>query len=122
MAIGTPSEIKELMDGQILTIRSGQARRIVSLLRQEHFTKSVNLFGDTVHLVCRDSEEAKMLVANLLDRERIDYEQVRSAQPSLEDVFVSLLGKSNQPASGQRDNVQIAATPAAPTDSAASIF
>ncbi len=33
-------QIKELMDGQILAIRSRQARKIVSLLRQKPLTKS----------------------------------------------------------------------------------
>ncbi len=97
MAVGTPSEIKLLMDGQILAIRSRQARKIVSLLREKAFSKSVNLFGDTVHLVCQNSKETKELVSTLLDQNHIDYEQVRETQPSLEDVFVSLLGTDKQP-------------------------
>ena len=96
MAIGTPGEIKELMGGQILAIRSRQARKIVSLLRQQPFTRSVNLFGDTVHLVCGDSKKTGEQIVDLLRREKIDYDQVRETRPSLEDVFVSLLGKSDQ--------------------------
>ncbi len=37
MAVGTPQEIKELMDGRILAIRSRQARKIVRLLRGKVF-------------------------------------------------------------------------------------
>ncbi len=95
MAVGTPAEIKELMDGRILAIRSREARKIVGLLQGKPFTKSVNLFGDTVHLVCGDSKKTGEQVVDLLQRDKIDYEQVRETQPSLEDVFVSLLGKSD---------------------------
>jgi len=97
MAIGTPGELKELLDGRILAIRSRQARKIVSLLRGQSFAKSADLFGDTVHLVCRDSKETKEQVIELLEQERLSYEHVREAEPSLEDIFVSLLGKSRQP-------------------------
>ncbi len=96
MAVGTPAEMKELMDGRILAISSRQARKIVDLLKDQPFTKSVNLFGAKVHLVCHDSQETMKQVVNLLRREKIDYNQVRETQPSLEDVFVSLLGKGEQ--------------------------
>ena len=96
MAVGTPAAMKELMDGRILAISSRQGRKIVALLKDQPFTKSVNLFGAKVHLVCREAKETEKLVVDLLHRERIDYEQVRETQPSLEDVFVSLLGNSDK--------------------------
>ncbi len=97
MAVGTPDEIKGLMDGTILTIRSPEARKTVSLLRGKSFAKSVNLFGDTVHLVCDDSQETKKRVTDILDSKGLSYEEIRETQPSLEDIFVSLLGKDNPP-------------------------
>lgn len=93
LALGTPGEIRTLMDGQILSIRSRQARQIVGMLRGKSFVKTINLFGDTVHLVCRNSTETKKLVIDFLNQENINYEQVREIRPSLEDVFISLLGK-----------------------------
>jgi ABC-2 type transport system ATP-binding protein len=97
MAVGTPDEIKELMDGRILAIRSRQARQVVGLLREKPFTISANLFGDTIHLVCRDCKETSEQVIALLDREKVGYEQIRETKPSLEDIFVSLLGKDRSP-------------------------
>jgi ABC-2 type transport system ATP-binding protein len=119
MAVGTPDEIKELMDGRILAIRSSQARQIVSLLRGKPFAKSANLFGDTVHLVCRESNETREQVIDILEREKISYEQVRETQPSLEDVFVSLLGKSKQPMPEAQEIALIAPDPAATVDALA---
>ncbi len=116
MAVGTPAEIKELMDGRILAIRSRQARKIVSLLRGKPFSKSVNLFGDTVHLVYRESKETKEQVIALLDREKINFEQIRETQPSLEDVFVSLLGKSKQPTPESQETNRIVPDSSATVD------
>jgi ABC-2 type transport system ATP-binding protein len=119
LAVGTPHEIKGLMDGQMLTIRSSQARQIVGLLRNKPFTQSVNLFGDAVHLVCRDSEKTKKLVIDLLDREHINHEQVQKANPSLEDIFVSLLGTGNQAPPERKEIVPTASTPVATADTLA---
>ncbi len=116
LAVGTPHEIKGLMDGQMLTIRSSQARQIVGLLRDKPFTHSVNLFGDAVHLVCRDSEKTKKLVIDLLDREQINHEQVQKTNPSLEDTFVSLLGTGNQPPPERKEIAPTASTPLAAAD------
>jgi ABC-2 type transport system ATP-binding protein len=96
LGCGTPNEIKALMDGSILAIRSGQARQIIGLLSGQPYSRSVNLFGDTVHLVCDDISETEILVSRLLREKRLDFEQIREIQPSLEDVFVSLLGKTDE--------------------------
>lgn len=95
---GTPDEIKTLMDGRILSIRSGSARQVVNLMQGQPFTKSANLFGDTVHLVCKENQSSESEISQLLERENIDYTQVQETQPSLEDVFVSLLGNTSESA------------------------
>jgi ABC-2 type transport system ATP-binding protein len=96
LAIGTPDEIRQLMDGRILAIRSSQARQVSSLLSGQSFAMSVNLFGDSVHLVCRDLREAEEQTLAILNREAIGFEQIREVPPSLEDIFVSLLGSHEQ--------------------------
>lgn len=119
MAVGTPGKIKELMDGRLLAIRSGQARKIVGLLRGESFSKSVNLFGDTVHLVCEDSIQTTEQVSALLLREKIVYDQIREIEPSLEDIFVSLLGKNTQSAPPPPETLPLVSATAANGDALA---
>lgn len=92
LAVGTPAEIKKLMDGSLLAIRSDHAREIVSLLLTQSFSKSVNLFGDTIHLVCDDPGATEEQVTRLLAENNLDVQQIIEIEPSLEDVFVSLLG------------------------------
>ncbi|TKB07490.1 ATP-binding cassette domain-containing protein [Desulforhopalus sp. IMCC35007] len=96
LATGAPGEIKKMMEGLILAIRSGEARQLVGLLAGLPISKSVNLFGDTVHLVCQEVQVAEVEVRRILAKENIAVEQIREIQPSLEDVFVSILGKKNK--------------------------
>ncbi len=98
LATGTPAEIKNLMDGRILAIKSPKARQIVSALRGLPLAKSVNLFGDTVHLVCAGDKDCEEQVATLLHQANADFQQIREIEPSLEDIFVSLLGANEQAA------------------------
>ncbi|MDR3629657.1 MAG: ATP-binding cassette domain-containing protein [Desulfocapsaceae bacterium] len=91
IAIGTPPQIKELMQNRILTIRSPEARRIHTVLKNNAL--AANVFGDTVHLVCSDIDAAGAECRLLLDREGLTYGPIREAPPSLEDVFVSVLGR-----------------------------
>ena len=120
LAVGTPGEIRELMDGQILSIRSSEARQIVGMLRGKSFVKAINLFGDTIHLVCGESTETRVQVIDFLNLENINYEQVRKIQPSLEDVFISLLGKEPVATSGEEETTRLESEPvSAATDTTA---
>ncbi len=96
MATGTPGEIKKLMDGRIIAIKSSKARQVVSALRGLPLATSVNLFGDTVHLVCAGGDVCEKHVATLLNQASVGYQQIRQTEPSLEDIFVSLLGENVQ--------------------------
>ncbi|MFH0786555.1 MAG: ABC transporter ATP-binding protein, partial [Pseudomonadota bacterium] len=93
VALGTPEEVKKLMRGVILEIRSNQPRQAKALLRNHYKADSVGLFGDRIHLVSqepeKDVEQARKIVVgaglNLLGIAIID--------PSLEDVFISVVSQ-----------------------------
>jgi ABC-2 type transport system ATP-binding protein len=98
LALGTPDEVKNLMQGTILEIRSNQPRQTKALLREHYEADAVGLFGDRIHLVTRDPEKdiekARRIVAgagwHLLDIHIID--------PSLEDVFISVVAEGQKEA------------------------
>ncbi len=104
VAIGTPVEIKGLMRGRILTIRSSQARSILALLKGRLSTLSANVFGDTVHLVSHDILETEKQARGLIREAGLVADQIQEARPSLEDVFVSVLDhEAGSSAGGQPD-------------------
>jgi ABC-2 type transport system ATP-binding protein len=97
IAVGTPPEIKELMRGRILAIRSPEARKIHALLKGSGIATEVNVFGDTVHLVCSDIAATEAQCRSLLDARGLAYGRIDESPPSLEDVFVSVLNRSEEP-------------------------
>jgi len=92
LACGTPDQVKTLMRGTILEIRSPQPRKATSLLRTKFAAGSVGLFGDRVHLVAADPEQAGRQAQAVLAEAGLPLEGIRPIEPSLEDVFVSVLG------------------------------
>ncbi len=104
IAIGTPDEIKGLMQGRILTIRSSQARKILGLLKGHLATLSANVFGDTVHLVCRDIDETEKQARILINEAGLVSDQIQEARPSLEDVFVSVLDRDGETTTGAQQD------------------
>jgi ABC-2 type transport system ATP-binding protein len=91
LAMGSPDEVKASIDRRLLAVRSPLARRLLPLLRTLPGVASATLFGDTVHLACGDNCAAE--IARLLDQNGQPYDDIREIAPSLEDVFVDLLGE-----------------------------
>jgi ABC-2 type transport system ATP-binding protein len=93
LAVDTPDGLKRLMPGAILELRCAEPRRAAQLLCRELPADSVGLFGDRVHVVTPNPEAGAETVAAKLAREAIRMEDLRVIEPTLEDVFVSVLSE-----------------------------
>ena len=93
IAVGTPDEIKELMRGSLIEIRATEPRRAVEHLRKWLRAESIGLFGDRVHVVAQSPDAVMKEVEDILQREGLAVESIRTIEPSLEDVFVSVLSR-----------------------------
>jgi len=91
LACGTPSEIKSLLKGTLLELITGEPRKAAGLLKKEFPQGAVGIFGDRIHLLVRDQEGSTMEIRSLLARNDIELNNLREIQPTLEDVFVSVL-------------------------------
>jgi ABC-2 type transport system ATP-binding protein len=92
LAVGSPEEVRSLFRGQLLEIRCGNPRRAAAALRQAFPAGAVGLFGDRVHLGMRgqappDAAETALAAAG------VPFDSVLPIPPSLEDVFISVLGR-----------------------------
>jgi ABC-2 type transport system ATP-binding protein len=96
MAADTPDQIKKMMQGSLLEIRTNQSRRAANLLKQSLADASVGIFGDRVHVVVKDKDASIPLIEKSLKSNSCEFEDIRVIEPSLEDVFVSILGKQDQ--------------------------
>lgn len=110
LAQGSPYEVKSIMKESIVSIRSPQARNIKTLMCDELDCEGVNVFGDTVHVVSGNAEAVHAQAVNILEKKNIAYDEIRIQEPTLEDVFVSVLEERRREDGHARTQI----SPAAP--------
>ena len=94
LSTGTPHEIKLLMKGSVLAIRSPDARKINRVLKDGLPGLNVNVFGDTVHIVCELIKDTRKKALKLIQQAGLRPDEIKEVVPSLEDVFVSMMSKA----------------------------
>jgi len=92
IACDTPARLRALMPGVLLEIRTRQPRQAARLLREQLADVQVGLFGDRVHLVCGEPAAAEAAVRAVLSAAEVAIIDIRTVEPSLEDVFIAVLG------------------------------
>jgi len=90
-ACDTPDEVKKLMRGSIIEVRCSKPRRAMSLLRERLPADSAGLFGDRIHIVTKNPQRVTSDARAALIEGGIELDSVRPIEPTLEDVFVSVL-------------------------------
>ena len=93
IACGTPAEVKQMMTGTIIEIRTLRPRQAASVLREHLKADSINLFGDRLHVVTTDPDGVSARAQKLLAGAGLEASSIRPIKPGLEDVFVSVLAK-----------------------------
>ena len=96
LALGTPGELKTLMQGTIVEIRATEPRRAAALLQDRFPSGSVGLFGSRVHVVTHDPDAIIALSEEILGGNGIKLAGARAVEPSLEDVFISVVGAKEE--------------------------
>ena len=94
LGLGTPDELKAMMPGELLELRTSAPRRSAALLREKMPEVSVGLFGDRIHLVTRDAAGAGTRARQLLAEAGFEMQSLKPVEPSLEDVFVAVLAQN----------------------------
>ncbi len=95
LACDAPDRLRGLMRGTILEVRTDDPRRTAHLLRKAIPGASVGLFGDRVHLVTEEADRSATAAEAILTKEGVELRGIRPVEPSLEDVFVSVLDREN---------------------------
>ena len=101
-AIGTPHELKSrLMKEEIIELKTEKPQDLMEPLGKVSGVKEVALFGRGLHLVVENFQTIKPVLDRTLQQHGISPENLKQIDPSLEDVFVSLIE-----AREQRDTAQ----------------
>ena len=96
VADGTPEALKRRISGDVVTLTvAADADRAAKLLGEDPAVRDVTVEDRTLRLtVTARGEEAFVPVLRILDRAGIDLRSVQIAQPTLDDVFLDLTGRS----------------------------
>ena len=112
---GPPEAVRRKLGMQVLALRCTESRRASRLLRQTLRTAaSVDLYGDSVHIVAKDPDAAAREAGRMLVEAKIPVQEMRTIAPTLEDVFVSMVGS-------ERDKAADAASPAGSSATVAAV-
>lgn len=88
---GPPADLKRQMPGTLLELRGPHVRSAAAALREAFPTWAVGLFGDRVHIGLPGGGPGAHELEAALTARRIPWASVRAIDPSLEDLFLSLL-------------------------------
>jgi ABC-2 type transport system ATP-binding protein len=97
VAAGTPSELKErALDGEVLEIRCDRPQEALAVVESLPGVREAGLFGPRLHATVEEGSTAAPRVAAALRQAGFAVEDVEPVPPSLEDVFVSLIARSER--------------------------
>lgn len=90
IACASPQQLKRDLRGELLEIKAEPAHRAVTVI-SGIAPRSVNIFGNAIHVLVDSADEELPRLKALLDRGGIRLTSIRRIPPSLEDVFVDLM-------------------------------
>jgi ABC-2 type transport system ATP-binding protein len=92
IAVGTPTELKHChMQETVVEIVCDRFQDALTMLSGMEGVREVALFGRTLHAAVDDEQKASEAIHKRLEEQGVKVEDVRRIEPSLEDVFVSLV-------------------------------
>jgi len=95
VAAGTPEELKRHISGDVITLSvSGDPGTARGLLAGQPGVRDISLDGRSLRLAVEQGEEALPGLLRALDGAGIAMESIQLARPSLDDVFLTVTGRS----------------------------
>jgi ABC-2 type transport system ATP-binding protein len=95
VAVGTPDELKRRVSGDVVTLRvNGQAESARALLGELPIVREVTGADGELRLTVERGEEALPQLLRVLDGAGITMSAISLSRPTLDDVFLTMTGRS----------------------------
>ncbi len=89
----TPAALKKVMKGEIVEIVCTDVRGSFSRVRSMPLVKEAQAFGDRLNILVENAQRDVPPLLSALKTEKIEVHSWRVVPPSLENVFISLMGE-----------------------------
>jgi ABC-2 type transport system ATP-binding protein len=113
VAEGTPDELKRRISGDLVTLRvNGSTAAAVKLLDASEIVRDIAVVDDALKLTVEQGEQALPLLLRVLDGAGITLQSINLSRPTLDDVFLTLTGRSlrdDSPSGASPNDAQAAA-------------
>ena len=91
LALDRPIALQASLDGSMLSLRTDRPREARDVLKRTPGVRSATLFGEAVHALLPSDADHDATV-HALTREGIEVLDIEAVEPSLEDLFIHLVG------------------------------
>lgn len=97
-ALAPPAELKRTaLHGLLLNVRCDAPYQAVRVLERLPGVQDASLYGMDVHLLLTPGIQSAESVTHQLEADGVKVQSIQEIEPSLEDVFISLIGMSASP-------------------------
>lgn len=93
LAVGMPDDVKKLMRGTVMELRVSDPRQAKEILQAGLNNAFISLFGDRIHLTSENIDDKFIQARHILSSNGVTIDANRTIEPSLEDVFISVLAR-----------------------------
>jgi len=94
-AEGTPDELKRRISGDVVTLRvAGDGTAASKLLADQAVVRDISAADGTLKLTVEHGDQALPSLLRVLDAAAITLESINLSRPTLDDVFLTLTGRS----------------------------
>ena len=90
---GTPSEIKAMVQGQVIELRPDPMFRAQELLAGRPDVMEVQVYGDLLHVFVDDARQRMPELKVVLEQGGVTINGIRAIQPRMEEAFISIVRK-----------------------------
>jgi ABC-2 type transport system ATP-binding protein len=91
IALGEPDKLGDYMKEEVLKISIIEPEKYLKILRTLPFVKEAALFGASIHVLVSDAKNCLIALEQVLKKSLAKQYKVEKIEPSLEDIFVSLI-------------------------------
>jgi ABC-2 type transport system ATP-binding protein len=94
VALDTASRLKETLEGDVITIKTGDAEKLSSVMAKTLGISKARTTDGNVEITVREGEKLLPKIVDLATENHLDIESVSVREPSLEDVFIHYTGRA----------------------------
>jgi len=92
VASDSPGQLKKKwIKNPILEFRSGEIIRAMEIIQSQSWALEATIFGSSLHVSVNDADVGRDRINKLMGEHGIGVENIRRVDPTLEDVFITLI-------------------------------